>query len=233
LTILREFFAAVVGFFRDYGLPMIEHTREHLFLALTAMFIACALAVPLGIILARTRMRSLAAVAIGVINVVQPIPSLALVALVGVLFMLFKERYGVGPSTVGSVPGLVALTAYCVLPILRNTYTGLRQVDSTLIEVAAGMGMRSRQILLSVQLPLALPFIMTGIRIATVWSIGVATLVSMIGAGGLGDLIFVGLRTQRMPYIVAGIMPAILLALTFDFVLGLLERWLTPLGIRE
>jgi osmoprotectant transport system permease protein len=209
---------------------MLTKAQQHLFLALTAMFLACAIAVPLGIVLARTKLRWLSTVVIGVVNIIQPIPSLALVALVGVLFMLFKNRYGVGPSTVGSVPGLVALVAYCLLPILRNTYTGIRQVDDAVIEVATGMGMKPRQILLQVELPLAMPFIMTGIRIATVWAIGVATLVSMIGAGGLGDLIFVGLRTQKMDYILAGIIPAIALALVFDWGLGLLERWLTPSG---
>ncbi len=222
---------ASVAFWQHWQ-EMLSKTQQHLFLALTAMFLACAIAVPLGIVLARTRVRWASTVVIGIVNVIQPIPSLALVALVGVLFMLFKERYGVGPSTVGSVPGLVALVAYCLLPILRNTYTGIRQVDPAVIEVATGMGMRSRQILFRIEMPLAMPFIMTGIRIATVWSIGVATLVSMIGAGGLGDLIFVGLRTQKMDYIVAGIVPAIALALVFDWGLGLLERWLTPSGTR-
>ena len=223
---------AAVQFWQHWQ-EMLSTTRQHLLLSLTAMVIACVLSVPLGILLARTRLRWLSSVVIGVINVIQPIPSLALVALVGVLFMLVKQRYGIGPSTIGIVPGLVALTAYCLLPILRNTYTGIRQVDPTVIEVARGMGMRSRQILFQVELPLALPFIMTGIRIATVWAIGVATLVSMIGAGGLGDLIFKGLRTQRMDFILAGIIPAIGLALGFDWCLGALEKWLTPAGARE
>lgn len=206
---------------------VLKATREHLFMALTAMVIACAIAIPLGILLARSRCRALVAIVMGAVNVIQPIPSLALVALVGLLFMLLRIK------TIGPLPGVTALTAYAILPVLRNTYTGIRQVDPTVIEVARGMGMRPRQILLNIELPLALPFIMTGIRIATVWAIGVATLVSMIGAGGLGDLIFPGLRNQKMTYIVAGIVPAIALALVFDWCLGAMEKWLTPAGLRD
>lgn len=213
--------------FWQHWQEMLSTTRQHLLLALSAMMIACAVSVPLGIALARCRRRALVSLVMGVVNVIQPIPSLALVALVGVLFLLL------GLKTIGPVPGLVALTAYALLPILRNTYTGIRQVDPTVIEVARGMGMRPRQILFNVELPLALPFIMTGIRIATVWAIGVATLVSMIGAGGLGDLIFKGLRTQRMDFILAGIIPAISLALAFDWCLGAMEKWLTPAGLRD
>jgi osmoprotectant transport system permease protein len=123
---------------------------------------------------------------------------------------------------------------YALLPILRNTYTGIRQVDPSVIEVAAGMGMRRRQILLQVELPLSLPVIMAGLRIATVWTIGVATLCGLIGAGGLGELIFRGLRSlpRTADYLVAGTVPAALLALGADTALGALERWLTPPGLR-
>lgn len=217
----------------QHSQEMLRATREHMVLTITAILVACVIAVPLGIFLARCRYRGVVTVTMGVINVVQPIPSLALVALVGVLFLSLKERYGIPLRTIGMLPGLVALTAYALLPILRNTYTGIRQVDPAVIEVATGMGMTRRQILLAVEMPLALPFIMAGIRIATVWAIGVATLVSMIGAGGLGDLIFQGLRTQRMDYIMAGIIPAIALALLMDWGLGRLEKWLTPSGLRK
>ena len=122
---------------------------------------------------------------------------------------------------------------YCLhcgglLPILRNTYTGIKQVDHSIIEVAKGMGMKSRQILFSVELPLSLPVIMAGIRISTVWSIGVATLCGLIGAGGLGDLIIKGLRSIRPDYLLAGTVPAAVLALGFDWMLGRVEKWLTP-----
>jgi len=119
---------------------------------------------------------------------------------------------------------------YALLPILRNTYTGIRQVDPAIIEVATGMGMKPRQVLFSVELPLSLPFIMAGIRIAMVWTIGIATLCGLIGAGGLGDLILKGLRSIKMDYLLAGTLPAALLALVSDWILGWLEKWLTASG---
>jgi len=224
---------AATGFFADYGLEMLQSTREHMVLTITAMLIACAIAIPLGIMLARCRIKLLANVAMGLVNIIQPIPSLAMVALTVVLFHLINELLGVRIlATLGMAPALVALVAYAVLPILRNTYTGIRQVDPAVVEVATGMGMTRRQILFSVQLPLALPFIMAGVRISTVWTIGVATLVSLVGAGGLGDLIFRGLSNYRINLILAGAAPAAALALVFDWLLGRLEKWLTPSGMQ-
>lgn len=209
-------------FLQQYGGMILEKTRDHLVLALLAMLIACAISIPLGIALARCRARRFAKTAISVIGLIQPIPSLALVALVAALFMYLNL------PTIGRLPGMVALVAYALLPILRNTYTGLRQVDTTIIEVARGLGMTEKQILTRVELPLALPFIMAGIRISTVWTIGVATLVSLIGASSLGDLIFRGLSRGRISLILAGAIPAIVLALVFEWALEKLENWLTP-----
>ena len=126
---------------------------------------------------------------------------------------------------------LVALVLYALLPILRNTYTGIQQVDRSIIEVATGMGMKPYQILFSVELPLSLPVIMTGIRIATVWTIGVATLCGLIGAGGLGDLIIKGLRSIQLDYLLAGTLPAATMAILFDWLLSRVEKWLTPKGM--
>ena len=200
-----------------------------------AMLIACLIAVPLGIILARSETRLLKTIVMGIVNVIQPIPSLAFVALTAAGFVLFNEyiaRRQVLP-TIGLVPGLVALVAYALLPILRNTFTGIQQVDASVKEVARGMGMKPMQVLFSVELPLALPFIMAGIRISTVWTIGIATLVSLVGAGGLGDLIFRGLSNYRTGLILAGAVPSVILALCFDWLLGWLEKWLSPHGAQE
>jgi osmoprotectant transport system permease protein len=196
----------------------------------------------LGIILARTRIKLVTNIVMGLVNIIQPLPSLALVALTAVgfyyldqllkiIFSLDAEGSSLLP-TIGLAPAMVALVAYALLPILRNTYTGIRQVDPTVIEVATGMGMTRRQILFSVELPLALRFIMAGVRISTVWTIGVATLVSLVGAGGLGDLIFRGLSNYRVNLILAGAIPAAVLALIMDWLLGCLERWLTPQGLQ-
>ena len=224
----------MAGFFAEYGREMIQSTREHMVLTLISMLIACAIAIPLGIMLARCRSKLLVNTAMGLVNIIQPIPSLALVALTVVLFHLINEFLGIRVlATLGTAPALVALIAYALLPILRNTYTGIRQVDPAVVEVAIGMGMTCRQILFQVQLPLALPFIMAGVRISTVWTTGVATLVSLVGAGGLGDLIFRGLSNYRVNLILAGAVPAAALALIFDWLIGRLEKWLTPAGLQE
>jgi osmoprotectant transport system permease protein len=217
----------MMQFLREYGGEILELSADHMLLTGVAMLIACSVAVPLGIVLTRLRSKHLAAAILGIVNVVQPIPSLALVALSAVLFL------AIGLPTIGIVPGLVALVAYALLPILRNTYTGIRQVDPTVVEVARGMGMTRRQVLFSVELPLALPVVMAGIRIATVWTIGVATLVSLIGAESLGKPIFRGLSRGRIDLILAGALPAVALALLLDWLLGRVEKWLTPAGLED
>ncbi|MBL7223427.1 MAG: ABC transporter permease [Candidatus Brocadiae bacterium] len=215
----------MMKFLQEYGGEILELSADHMLLTGVAMLIACTVAVPLGIVLTRLRSRRLASAILGVVNIVQPIPSLALVALAAVLFL------SLGLPTIGILPGLLALVAYALLPILRNTYTGIRQVDPTVVEVAVGMGMTRRQVLVSVELPLALPVIMAGIRIATVWTIGVATLVSLIGAESLGKPIFRGLSRGRIELILAGALPAVAMALLFDWLLGRVEKWFTPTGL--
>lgn len=217
------------AFFEKFGVDMLGLTYEHLFLTLMATAIAVVIAVPLGVYLTRTRWPRLPRVVLGIAGIVQTVPSLAMIAFI-VLFFVFA-----GLSSIGVVPGLVALVLYALLPILRNTYTGIRQVDPAIVEVATGMGMTPRQILFQVELPLSLPVIMAGIRISTVWTIGVAMLCGLIGAGGLGELIFRGLRSlpRTADFLVAGTLPAACLALAADSLLGCLEKWLTPPGLRD
>jgi len=214
------------AFLEKLGPDILTRTHEHVFLTFFAMLIATAVAVPLGIFLARCRANAVVAAVMGFAAVIQTVPSLALIAFIVLLFALMHFQ------TIGVVPALTALVLYALLPILRNTYTGIRQVDPAVIEVATGLGMKPHQILFSVELPLSVPVIMAGIRIATVWTIGIATLCTLIGAGGLGDLIMRGLRSIQMDYLVAGTVPAAMLALLFDWALGRLERWLTPRGLR-
>lgn len=233
LHAIAGFFEQVAKFFEEYGREMLQSTQEHVMLTLIAMLIACTIAVPLGIMLARCRLKLIVNIIMGLVNIIQPVPSLALVALTVVLFHLINKSMDARIfPTLGVFPALVALVAYALLPILRNTYTGIRQVDPAVIEVATAMGMTRRQILFAVQLPLALPFIMAGVRIATVWTVGVATLVSLVGAGGLGDLIFRGLSNYRINLILAGAAPAATLGLILDWLLARVERWLTPAGLR-
>ncbi|MBL7187181.1 MAG: ABC transporter permease [Phycisphaerae bacterium] len=216
----------VISFFQKLGPEILSGTYEHIFLVFFAMVIATVLALSVGIYLTRCRWPKLVSVIMGIASSIQTIPSLALIAFIVVIFA------SLGLPTIGTVPALVALVLYALLPILRNTYTGIRQVDASIIEVATGMGMKPYQILLSVELPLSLPVIMAGIRISTVWTIGVATLCALIGAGGLGDLIIKGLRSIQPDYLLAGTLPAAALALVLDWILGLIEKWLTPEGLR-
>jgi len=217
---------SLAAFFDKLGPEMAQRTYEHIYLTFVAMLIAVMVAVPLGIYLTRTRWSGLVSAVLGGASVIQTVPGLALIAFIVVIFAL------VALPTIGVLPALVALVLYALLPILRNTYTGIRQVDTSLIEVATGMGMTPQQVLFQVELPLSLPVIMAGIRISTVWTIGIATLCGLIGAGGLGDLIIKGLRSIQMDYLLAGTIPAAALALIFDWLLAGAERWLTPAGLK-
>ncbi|NGZ75026.1 ABC transporter permease/substrate-binding protein [Saccharibacillus alkalitolerans] len=183
---------------------------EHIALSFVSLLIAALIAVPLGLLLARNP-RGAEGV-IGVTAVLQTIPSLALL---GLMIPLLG---------IGRVPAVVALVIYALLPILRNTYTGVREVDPSLLEAADAMGMNRRRRLIKVELPLAMPVIMAGIRTATVLIIGTATLAALIGGGGLGELILLGIDRNDTNLILLGAIPAALLAIVFDFALRFLEK---------
>ncbi|MBM7564966.1 osmoprotectant transport system permease protein [Paenibacillus sacheonensis] len=197
---------------------ILRATLEHIQISLIALAIAIVISIPLGLLL--TRFPRLASPVIGIASLFQTIPSLALLG-----FMI--PILGIGFA-----PAIVALTVYALLPILRNTYTGIMNVEKPIKEAGIGMGMTSMQVMWKVELPLALNVIMAGIRTATVMIIGVATLASLIGAGGLGDLIFRGISTVNTDLILAGTIPAALMALLFDYLIGRMERAITPRGLR-
>jgi osmoprotectant transport system permease protein len=188
-------------------------TAEHIWLVGTAMMIAIAAGVPLGILI--TRWERLRKPVLGSVNVIQTIPSLALFG-----FLLPLPWLGARAERLA----VAALAAYALLPIVRNTYTGILGIDPAVREAAVGMGLNPRQILWRVELPLTAPFIFSGIRIATVTAIGVATIAAAVGAGGLGEFIFRGVAMVSNPLILAGAVPAAALALIADFVLGIIER---------
>lgn len=200
-------------FFASHRVEILAATREHLILVLISMAIAVAIGVPVGMALVtHPRLR---AGALAVASIFQTIPSLALFGFLIPLPFLG----GIGTRT-----AIVALVLYALLPILRNTYVGLTGVDPAILEAAEAMGMTEDQILFRVRLPLATSFILAGIRTATVITIGVATIAAAIGAGGLGTFIFRGVAMVSDAVILAGAIPAALLALLADFLLGLLER---------
>lgn len=192
---------------------------RHIWLTGVSVGIAAAIGITLGILM--TRFHKMASPTLAAAGIVQTIPG---IALLGLMIPLFG---------IGVVPAIVALSVYAVLPIVRNTYTGIAGVDPSLTEAGIGMGMTDRQLLLLVQLPLALPVMMAGIRTATVISVGVATLASPIGAGGLGDQIFQGIHMVDNNMIFAGAIPAALLALVLDGLLALIEKKLTPGSSRK
>ena len=188
-------------------------TVEHLALVLGAMFIAILIGVPLGLLIVHRPV--LRGIALGVANILQTIPSLALFGfLIPIPFI-----GGIGKRT-----AIVALVVYALLPILRNTYVGLTEIDPAVLESAQAMGMKQSQILFRVRLPLASAFILAGIRTATIITIGVATIAAAIGAGGLGTFIFRGVALVSNGLLLAGALPAALLALAADFLLGIIER---------
>ena len=188
-------------------------TLEHSALVAAAMLIAVALGIPLGILV--TRQQVLRRWVLGTANIFQTVPSLALFG-----FLISVPLLG----GIGGRTAIVALVLYALLPIIRNTYVGISGVDPAVVEAARGMGMTDRQLLWQVEIPLALGVILAGIRIATVMSVGVATIAAAIGAGGLGTYIFRGLSMVDNQIILAGAIPAALLALLADFSLGWAER---------
>src|ERR1700758_3063319 len=201
------------AFFSQYGGQIAELSLEHLWLTGAAMLFATAIAVPTGVWL--TRAPGWARPVIGVANVLQTIPSLALFG-----FLLPLPWLGERAARIA----IVALTAYALLPILRNTYTGIRGIDPAVLEVAHALGLTGTQRLFRVELPLAASFIFAGLRTATVPCVGVATIAAAVGAGGLGELIFRGVASVDNRLVLAGAVPAALLALIADALLGLLER---------
>src|SRR5881397_1796720 len=200
-------------FLRSNWSDILAHIAQHVWLVLIATAIAIAIALPLGILI--TRRKRLRGPLLGIANVMQTIPSLALF---GFLIPL-PFIGGIGPRT-----AIIALVFYALLPIVRNTYTGIAGVDPAVREAGRGMGMTDRQLLVMVELPLALGVILAGVRIATVVGVGTATIAAAIGAGGLGVYIFRGVAMVNDSLILAGALPAALMALAADGVLGFVER---------
>ncbi|MEA3507634.1 MAG: ABC transporter permease [Synergistota bacterium] len=207
---LDLFFAYVMR----YWPRILKLTWQHITISSIALSLTLVLCIPLGIYL--TKNEKLSPYVIGAANVFQTIPSLALLG-----FLIFI--FGIGNDN-----AICALFLYAMLPVLQNTYTGIKSVPRHLVQAARGMGMTEFQILLKVQLPIARPIIIAGIRVATVWVIGTATLASAIGGGGLGKLIFSGLASIRNEVVLAGALPATMLALLADQGLKWVQEFYSP-----
>ncbi|MBC7474205.1 MAG: ABC transporter permease subunit [Candidatus Sericytochromatia bacterium] len=198
--------------------PIIKLTLQHIFLTIVATFFSILVGLPLGLLI--SRYKKLASPILSIAGVIQTIPSLAIL---GFMIPVFG---------IGTAPAIAALFLYGLLPIIRNTYTGITSVDPALKEAGKGMGMTQMQLMFKLELPLSTRIIMAGIRTATVINIGTATLAAFIGAGGLGELIVTGLTLNDNNLILSGAIPSAILALVVDFLLARLENILEPNGLK-
>lgn len=203
--------------YENYSL-ILNALLTHLELVCISVGIGFIIAVPLGILLSRHR--NTAKYVLALISIIQTIPGLVLLGIALLLFGL------------GKVPAVFVLVLYAILPILQNTYTGISEVEDNLREAAKGNGMTDLQILMKVELPLALASIVAGLRISTVYIISWATLAALIGAGGLGDLIWTGLASYDNRFILAGAVPASIIAILSGVLINLLQNAVTPRGIK-
>jgi osmoprotectant transport system permease protein len=201
---------SLLSFVTQQSDKLLEQTLTHIGLTFISLFFSILVGVPLGIFIARSK--RFANLVLGIANVLQTIPG---IALLGFMIPLLG---------IGAVPAIVALFLYALLPIIRNTYTGITGVDGAIKEAAIGMGMSYSQRLFKIEIPLAMPVLLAGIRTATVINVGVATLAAYIGAGGLGEFIFGGIALNNTNMLLAGAIPAAVLAILFDFILSRIQH---------
>ena len=205
------------AFLQEYGSQLLSKAVEHFYISMFALLLAI-VAVPLGSLLSKTQRT--ANVVLTVAGVLQTIPTLAVLAIMIPIF------------GVGKTPAIVALFIYVLLPILNNTVLGVKNIDKNVIQAGQSMGMTKFQLMKDVEMPLALPLIISGIRLSSVYVISWATLASYVGAGGLGDLVFNGLNLYQPPMIISAAIVVTLLALVIDFILSLVEKWVVPKGLK-
>ena len=204
-----------------------EWVLAHLWIIFVTIIAAVILGIILGVYITGKGREQIADTVLYLAEIMMTVPSLALF---GLLMLLLGAM---GLRAIGFLPAVIALIVYGQLPILRNTYTAIQAVDPAMIEAGRGMGMNERQILFKIKLPLAVPVIMAGLRNAIVLIIGIAAIAALIGAGGLGAPIFRGLRNARMDLIIVGGVSVSILALLIDGLMALVERKITPKGLRR
>lgn len=207
---------------RNINAPtMLLLTWQHLKISLMVIVIVVGVAVPLGVVLTRRWARFAAPLFLAVANIGQAAPSVGVL----VLFFLFTGWTGFWVA-------VLPIAFYSLLPVLRNTMVGLRSVDPTLVEAGRGIGMSAGAVLRRIEFPLAIPFVLAGLRTSLVLAVGTATLATFVGGGGLGDMITTGYKLSRFPVLVVGAVVAVALALLVDWLGALAERWLGPKGLR-
>lgn len=209
----------MTAFLTQHGSELLTKTWQQIYISAIALALGIIVAVPLSVIL--MKFPRTAKVVMAIASMLQTIPALALLAMMLPIF------------GIGQLPTIVALFLYSLMPILRNTYVGLTGVNPNTVDSAKGVGMTQIQIITKVDIPLAMPVIMSGIRLSAIYVIAWSTLASYIGAGGLGDFIFNGLNLYQPDLIFGGTIPVIILALLTDYLLGRLEKKLTPAGVNN
>ncbi len=207
----------LLNFITSHWDEVIQKTMQHISLSFSAVALACLVGIPIGFFIVNHQ--KVANVVLNIANIIQTIPSLAMFA------------FGMSFLGIGAKPAIFALFLYALLPIIKNTLIGIRNVDPAVIRAATGMGMSKYQVMFKVEIPLAISVIMGGIRIATVTCIGATTIATLIAAGGLGDFIYRGISMYNYPMILTGAILSALLALVTDFLLGIIEKKLTSPGI--
>lgn len=209
----------IFEYFLQNKTQIISLLIEHIELTAISVGLAILIGVPLGILI--SYVKKLNKPILGITNIIQAVPSMALLG-------LFIPLLGIG-----TVPAVTTVVLYSLLPIIKNTYTGISNINPQTIEAAKGIGLTKFQILTKIQIPLALPIIMAGVRISSVTAVGLMTIAAFIGAGGLGYLVFSGIRTVNNNQILAGAIPACLLALVVDFLAGVVEKLVTPISLQK
>lgn len=211
--------ASLISYMSQNSSQIISLLLEHIEMTVIAVVCAILIGVPLGILI--SYIKKLGKPIMGVANIIQAIPSMAMLGLAIPLL------------GIGVLPAVVMVTIYSLLPIIKNTYTGISSIDPDLVEAAAGIGLTKWQVLSKIKIPMALPVIMAGVRISAVTAVGLMTMAAFIGAGGLGFLVFSGIRTVNNAQILAGAIPACILALVVDYLMAIIEKLVTPISLQK
>ena len=204
----------LINYFSGNYQEILNLLVEHIKLTTLSIGIAILIGIPVGILI--SYVKKLSKPILGIANVIQAIPSMALLG------------FAIPFLGIGTVPAIVMVVLYSLLPIIKNTYTGIESISPQMLESATGIGLTPWQVLTKIQIPLALPVIMAGIRISAVSAVGLMTLAAFVGAGGLGYLVYAGIRSVNNAQILAGAIPACLLALLIDYAIGIIENFTTP-----
>jgi len=221
--------AGDIGIFHAFTYAdIVTHAKDHLIMVFWAVLIAVLIGVPLGTLVTRPGLDRASPLVLGGANVGQSIPSLAIIAIMATLpFSLVFFDFGFNRET-----AIVALIIYGLLPIVRNSYASMRNINPAVIESARGMGMTRWQIIRKIELPLAIPIIMTGIRVSTVVTVGTAELAVLVGGKGLGTITFTGVFAREVLLIIQGAAPTAFLAVSLGVILESIEKWITPRGLK-